>query len=74
MPKLTKRVVDVATCPPDKNKAIVWDGETVPASVQASDGVFAGGKFHPCGGGPSGVELLNESAPARPTGAGGQSA
>ena len=27
MPKLTKRVVDAARCPPDRAKIIVWDGE-----------------------------------------------
>ncbi|MEZ4216753.1 MAG: NDP-sugar synthase [Myxococcota bacterium] len=27
-------------------RAVVWDGERVPASVDASDGVFAGGRFH----------------------------
>jgi NDP-sugar pyrophosphorylase family protein len=31
-------------------RAVVWDGEQVPAGLQASDGVFAGGSFHPCGG------------------------
>jgi hypothetical protein len=29
------------------SRAIVWDGEQVPASLKASDGVFAGGCFHP---------------------------
>lgn len=29
-------------------RAVVWDGEHVPAEVRASDGVFAGGAFHPC--------------------------
>lgn len=29
-------------------RAVVWDGERVPAGLQASDGVFAGGSFHPC--------------------------
>ncbi len=27
-------------------RAVVWDGETVPAGLEASDGVFAGGAFH----------------------------
>jgi NDP-sugar pyrophosphorylase family protein len=31
-------------------RAVVWDGERVPDGLQASDGVFAGGRFHPCGG------------------------
>ncbi len=31
-------------------RAVVWDGETVPASLRASDGVFAGGSFHSCSG------------------------
>ncbi|MDH3213872.1 MAG: NDP-sugar synthase [Myxococcales bacterium] len=31
-------------------RAVVWDGETVPAGLHASDGVFAGGAFHPCSG------------------------
>ncbi len=30
-------------------RAVVWDGEHVPPSLRASDGVFAGGRFHPCG-------------------------
>ncbi len=29
-------------------RAVVWDGEKVPAGLRASDGVFAGGRFHPC--------------------------
>ncbi|MEE8508895.1 MAG: sugar phosphate nucleotidyltransferase [Myxococcota bacterium] len=29
-------------------RAVVWDGETVPADLRASDGVFAGGSFHSC--------------------------
>jgi NDP-sugar pyrophosphorylase family protein len=32
-------------------RAVVWDGETVPASLRGSDGVFAGGTFHRCPGG-----------------------
>jgi len=28
-------------------RAVVWDGEHVPAGLDASDGVFAGGAFHP---------------------------
>jgi len=32
-------------------RAVVWDGERVPAGLRASDGVFAGGSFHPCGAG-----------------------
>jgi mannose-1-phosphate guanylyltransferase len=28
-------------------RAVVWDGERVPAGLEASNGVFAGGKFHP---------------------------
>lgn len=30
---------------------VVWEGETVPAGLQAKDGVFAGGEFHACGSG-----------------------
>ena len=30
-------------------RAVVWDGEHVPDDVQASDGVFAGGRFHSIG-------------------------
>ena len=30
-------------------RAVVWDGERVPPGLHASDGVFAGGAFHPCG-------------------------
>jgi mannose-1-phosphate guanylyltransferase len=29
-------------------RAVVWDGEHVGAGVRASDGIFAGGAFHPC--------------------------
>ncbi len=29
-------------------RAVVWDGERVPAGFRGSDGVFAGGAFHPC--------------------------
>jgi len=29
-------------------RAVVWDGERVPAGVIGRDGVFAGGHFHPC--------------------------
>jgi NDP-sugar pyrophosphorylase family protein len=29
-------------------RAVVWDGERVPAGLRASDGVFAGGAFHAC--------------------------
>jgi len=29
-------------------RAVVWDGERVPAEIRASDGVFAGGVFHAC--------------------------
>lgn len=30
-------------------RAVVWGGETVPDGFAADDGVFAGGRFHPCG-------------------------
>jgi NDP-sugar pyrophosphorylase family protein len=30
------------------HRAVVWDGERVPAPLRARDGVFAGGAFHPC--------------------------
>jgi mannose-1-phosphate guanylyltransferase len=30
------------------HRAVVWAGEHVPADTRASDGVFAGGRFHPC--------------------------
>ena len=30
-------------------RAVVWEDETVPASLQAADGVFAGGRFYSCG-------------------------
>ncbi|MDD9872577.1 MAG: sugar phosphate nucleotidyltransferase [Deltaproteobacteria bacterium] len=30
------------------HRAVVWDGEQVPPGFQGSDGVFAGGRFHPC--------------------------
>jgi NDP-sugar pyrophosphorylase family protein len=29
-------------------RVVVWDGESVTEPLQASDGVFAGGRFHPC--------------------------
>jgi mannose-1-phosphate guanylyltransferase len=29
-------------------RAVVWDGEHVSADVRGSDGVYAGGAFHPC--------------------------
>jgi hypothetical protein len=29
-------------------RAVVWDGERVPAGLRRSDGVFAGGAFHVC--------------------------
>ncbi len=34
-------------------RAVVWDGETVPANLRARDGVFAGGSFHSCSGEPA---------------------
>jgi len=30
-------------------RAVVWEDEVVPAGFRGSDGVFAGGAFHPCG-------------------------
>jgi NDP-sugar pyrophosphorylase family protein len=30
--------------------SVVWDGEHVPSGTVGSHGVFAGGRFHPCGG------------------------
>jgi len=30
-------------------RAVVWDGEEVPAGFQGESGVFAGGRFHSCG-------------------------
>jgi NDP-sugar pyrophosphorylase family protein len=29
-------------------RAVVWDGESVPDGLHGEDGVFAGGRFHPC--------------------------
>jgi len=29
-------------------RAVVWDRERVPAGLRAREGVFAGGRFHPC--------------------------
>jgi NDP-sugar pyrophosphorylase family protein len=29
-------------------RAVVWDAEVVPPGLEARDGVFAGGSFHPC--------------------------
>lgn len=29
-------------------RAVVWDGETVPDGFSGEEGVFAGGRFHPC--------------------------
>jgi NDP-sugar pyrophosphorylase family protein len=31
-------------------RVVIWDGERVPAGLEAEDGVYAGGAFHPCGG------------------------
>jgi len=28
-------------------RAVVWDGEQVPDPLEASNGIFAGGEFHP---------------------------
>jgi NDP-sugar pyrophosphorylase family protein len=38
--------------PPDVDLArcIVWDREQLPAGFRARDGVYAGNRFHPCGG------------------------
>jgi len=30
-------------------RSVVWDHERVPADFEASNGIFAGGKFHPAG-------------------------
>jgi len=30
------------------DRVVVWDGERVPAGTIGSEGVFAGGRFHPC--------------------------
>ena len=30
-------------------RVVIWDGEQVPDELEASDGVFAGGVFHPVG-------------------------
>jgi NDP-sugar pyrophosphorylase family protein len=43
------------------SRAVVWDGERVPAGFRASGGVFAGGAFHAC----------DPEAPARRAGAAG---
>jgi mannose-1-phosphate guanylyltransferase len=37
------------------SRAVVWDGERVPAGFVGSDGVFGGGTFHPCS--PDGREV-----------------
>jgi NDP-sugar pyrophosphorylase family protein len=37
-------------------RAVVWDGETVPRGFRGSEGVFAGGTFHPCRDGTQGGE------------------
>ncbi len=34
------------------HRAVVWDGERVPAGFRATDGVYAGGTFHRCARGP----------------------
>jgi mannose-1-phosphate guanylyltransferase len=44
-------------------RVVVWDGERVPAGLQASDGVFAGARFHPCG--PLPGPAAGGSGPAR---------
>jgi NDP-sugar pyrophosphorylase family protein len=33
-------------------RVVIWDGENVPAELDASEGVFAGGGFHPAGAAP----------------------
>jgi mannose-1-phosphate guanylyltransferase len=33
-------------------RVVVWEGERVDEGLQAQDGVFAGGRFHPCGAPP----------------------
>jgi NDP-sugar pyrophosphorylase family protein len=40
-------------------RAVIWDGERVDDGLQASDGVFAGGKFHRCDS-PSQLERAQE--------------
>lgn len=31
-------------------RSVIWDGEQVPAGLEAEEGVFAGGRFHRCAG------------------------
>jgi NDP-sugar pyrophosphorylase family protein len=37
------------------SRVVVWDGERVPDGLRARDGVFAGGRFHPCAVPPGGA-------------------
>jgi len=46
------------------NRAVVWDGELVSAEVRASDGVFAGGVFHPCSVSDADAVVVSGSSPA----------
>jgi hypothetical protein len=41
-------------------RAVIWDGERVDDGLQASGGVFAGGKFHRCDP-PSQIESARKS-------------
>jgi NDP-sugar pyrophosphorylase family protein len=39
-------------------RVVVWSGERVPSTANAQDGVFAGGRFHECGGEAGAPEAL----------------
>jgi NDP-sugar pyrophosphorylase family protein len=43
-------------------RAVVWDGESVPDGLHAEQGVFAGGRFHPCGRFPTPHDAASERA------------
>jgi len=42
-------------------RAVIWDGESVPEGLRASDGVFAGGRFHDCRQGRGGQRAVTSS-------------
>jgi NDP-sugar pyrophosphorylase family protein len=42
-------------------RVVVWDGESVPKGLRASDGVFAGGRFHDCRQGHRGSSAVSSS-------------
>lgn len=45
-------------------RVVVWEGERVPAGLRAREGVFAGGRFHPCEPAPGEAAEAAGGAPA----------